>query len=260
MNEIEVSSIDLVEGGNVFKQGHYLTLGYIPRDESGAVVDLTGKTLSVTLWGRKGVGFEADAVYADGVLRFTLNKTIIAGEYNVEFTATSSTDATYRKKFPTSASSGRIVVRQSADDLGSIGVSVITAAQFRQEFDQAINALPVDSEINLARVATDGTVYPHLPARLDAEQQETAVLLAENAQEVNDLNTKVGALANSATFKGSLTNAEILALTGMVIGDEWYDTTNLNYLRYNGTNWVNVGTGTQLGQFLTTQNAVWEVI
>lgn len=133
MNDIEVSSIDLVEGGNVFKQGHYLTLGYVPRDEKGETVDLSGKTLNVSLWGRKGVVFEAAATYSAGVIRFTLDKMVPAGDYTVEFTVTSSTDSKYRKKFPTNQHSGRIAIKQSADDLGVVGIQVYTVAQLKAE-------------------------------------------------------------------------------------------------------------------------------
>lgn len=133
MNDIEVSSIDLVEGGNVFKQGHYLTLGYVPRDEKGETVDLSGKTLNVSLWGRKGVVFEAAAIYSAGVIRFTFDKMVAAGDYTVEFTVTSSTDAEYRKKFPTNQHSGRIAIKQSADDLGVVGIQVYTVAQLKAE-------------------------------------------------------------------------------------------------------------------------------
>lgn len=143
MDSIEVSRIELVEGGNVFKQGHFLTLGYIPYDESGAKVDLTGKTLGVVIWGRKGIVFEAPATFGSGVLRFILDEILPSGEYQVEFTATST--GGYRKKFPANANTGRIRVEQSADDLGNAGVSVITVSQLRseqeakqQEFEQLI--------------------------------------------------------------------------------------------------------------------------
>lgn len=146
MNDIEVTSIDLVEGGNVFKQGHYLTLGYVPRDENGDAVDLSGRTLSVALWARDGIAFESDATYSNGVLRFTLNETVPAGNYQIEFTATSSTDENYRKKFPTNYNSGRISVQQSSDDAGNLGISVYTVAKIKSEQQAAQTAY--QEEIN----------------------------------------------------------------------------------------------------------------
>lgn len=182
MNDIEVSSIDLVEGGNVFKQGHYLTLGYVPRDEKGETVDLSGKTLNVSLWGRKGVVFEAAATYSAGVIRFTLDKMVPAGDYTVEFTVTSSTDAKYRKKFPTNQHSGRIAIKQSADDLGVVGIQVYTVAQLKAEqkalLDAAVSGFTVDSETKMARVSGT-TTHPTIGARLEADKQATAAQLAE---------------------------------------------------------------------------------
>lgn len=184
MNNIEVTTIDLVEGGNVFKQGHHLTLGYIPRDEKGAVVDLSNKTLNVAIWGRIGVVFEGLATFSTDTIRFTLKELIPAGDYQVEFTATSTTDSSYRKKFPTNITSGRITVKKSSDDLEATGVSVITVTQFRKEFDIAIAAVTKDAEVALARKdkATLGQ-------RLDADKQELSQRLAE---EQNKLDNKVG--------------------------------------------------------------------
>lgn len=178
MNNIEVTTIDLVEGGNVFKQGHHLTLGYIPRDEKGGVVDLSNKTLSVSIWGRIGVVFEGAATFSADTIRFTLKELIPAGEYQVEFTATSSTDSSYRKKFPTNTTSGRITVKQSADDLAATGLSVITVSQFRKEFDAAVAAVTKDSEVVLARKE-----YTTLGQRLEAEKQELTQQLAEKANQ-----------------------------------------------------------------------------
>lgn len=164
MNDIEVSSIDLVEGGNVFKQGHYLTLGYVPRDEKGETVDLSGKTLNAALWSRKGVAFEAAATFSVGVIRFTLDKVVAAGDYTVEFTATSSTDAKYRKKFPTNQHSGRIAIKQSADDLGVVGIQVYTVAQLKAEqkaiqtqYESTVNAKVQASDAKSTTALTKST-------------------------------------------------------------------------------------------------------
>lgn len=68
------------------------------------------------------------------------------------------------------------------------------------------------------------------------------------------VDAKIGDLGAVANWKGSATNAVILAKTGMAIGDEWFDTTNNVSLRWNGTSWINVGSGTKIGdETLTTQ-------
>ena len=215
MNDIEVSSIDLVEGGNVFKQGHYLTLGYVPRDEKGETVDLSGKTLNVSLWGRKGVVFEAAATYSGGVIRFTLDKMVPAGDYAVEFTVTSSTDAKYRKKFPTNQHSGRIAIKQSADDLGVVGIQVYTVAQLKAEqkalLDAAVSGFTVDSETKMARVSGT-TTHPTIGARLEADKQVLTQQLAETAlkSEVEATGKRIDELViGSGSANAEVTDAHV---------------------------------------------------
>ncbi|WP_373752367.1 hypothetical protein [Jeotgalibaca porci] len=105
-----------------------------------------------------------------------------------------------------------------------------------------------------ARVNNSGTAFPTLKQRLDAEHQEVTAQLQQNENnikttetEVSNLSSRIGELGASTTFKGSETNANILAKTGMTIGDEWFDTTNNQSLRWNGTVWTNVGGTIKLG-------------
>lgn len=228
MNDIEVSSIDLVEGGNVFKQGHYLTLGYVPRDEKGETVDLSGKTLNVSLWGRKGVVFEAAATYSGGVIRFTFDKLVAAGDYTVEFTATSSTDAKYRKKFPTNQHSGRIAIKQSADDLGVVGIQVYTVAQLKAEqkalLDAAVSGFTVDSETQMARVSDDKT-YTSLRARLEGDKQATAQQLADKATKKELQSIASGSPKGAFSTVANLQSAYPNGAEGIFVVDdtgEWY--------------------------------------
>lgn len=132
MNEIEITRIDLVEGGNVVKQGHHLTLGYVPRDQNGNVVDLTGKSIAVALFDKKKIIYEAPASFSNGVIRFTIDTTLESGNVQVEFTATSS-DINYRQKFPTNTNEGRLTINRSSDDLDYFGVTVTTVDTLRKE-------------------------------------------------------------------------------------------------------------------------------
>ncbi|MCT1185770.1 SGNH/GDSL hydrolase family protein [Lactococcus lactis] len=71
-------------------------------------------------------------------------------------------------------------------------------------------------------------------------------LEAEKAQK-DYVDGLIGDIGATGTFKGKDTNANILAKKGMAVGDEWYGTTSLTYLRYNGTSWIDVGTDTKYG-------------
>lgn len=136
MRNIESSSIELVQGANTFKQGENITLGYKAYDDSGNQIDLTGKTLAASLFGQKGTVYEAPASFSDGILYFSIEDTVVPdGNYQIEFTATSSADTTYRRKFPTS-SADKVFIKKSTDDLGNAGVGPITVAQLRTEQEQ----------------------------------------------------------------------------------------------------------------------------
>lgn len=77
------------------------------------------------------------------------------------------------------------------------------------------------------------------------QQNETNILNV--SADVTELETTIGTLGTTSVFKGSATNAEIFALTGMSVGDEWFDTTNNQSVRWNGTNWVSVGSTVKIG-------------
>lgn len=59
--------------------------------------------------------------------------------------------------------------------------------------------------------------------------------------------SKIGELGAVATFKGTDTYANIISKTGMIVGDEWYDSTNSQSLRWNGNVWLPVGNALKLG-------------
>ena len=59
--------------------------------------------------------------------------------------------------------------------------------------------------------------------------------------------SKIGKLGSVATYKGTDTYANIISKTGMAVGDEWYDSTNSQSLRWNGTAWLPVGNALKLG-------------
>lgn len=90
--------------------------------------------------------------------------------------------------------------------------------------------------------------FKDLASRLDAGDEHVDDIIAE-------VKSQLGDLGATATFKGSATNAVILAKTGIVVGDEWFDTTNQQSLRWNGAAWVAVGGVVKLGEgSVTTQN------
>src|SRR5690606_27956858 len=93
--------LELVEGGNIFKQGDHPTLKFIGYDSLGNEVDLSGKQIEGSLFSRnKGIIYEAPASFTDGRIVFTINEVLDNGDFQLEFTVTDSADPDYRAKFP----------------------------------------------------------------------------------------------------------------------------------------------------------------
>ena len=109
------------------------------------------------------------------------------------------------------------------------------AQALERVYHDAAQSGNANMEVSMARKN-----FKDLASRLDASDDKLTSTAAQLAEEIGEL----GAVA---TFKGSDTNANILAKTGMEVGDEWYDTTNQEALRWNGTAWVAVGGTLKLG-------------
>lgn len=136
MNYKEHTRLDLVAGGNVFKQGDHMTLGFTPRDYEGDVVDLTGKDIEGVIYSRrKGIMFTAPADYvtAEQKIEFTIDEVLDHGEFQIEFTVTDATDPEYRRKFPSAEQDGRLIIKPSADNMDVVGVQMTTVSQLKNE-------------------------------------------------------------------------------------------------------------------------------
>lgn len=154
--------IELVEGGDVFKQGDHVSLSFTPRDYKGGVVDLSGKKITVAIIGKKGIIFEADAAFdaTSQVIRITINQTLDYGDFRIEFTVTDPANTAYRRKFPSGQYDGRIRITPSADNMDFAGVQMTTVTQLRQEqtslqteYEKKINPKIAAVEVKAADLA-----------------------------------------------------------------------------------------------------------
>lgn len=93
-------------------------------------------------------------------------------------------------------------------------------------------------EVLRARGSSDS-----LAGRLDGMNAQQV----QNDTEISNLSSVIGDLGASSTFKGSDTRTNINSKTGVLIGDEWFDTTNNISIRWNGTSWVDVGSAIKVG-------------
>ena len=61
------------------------------------------------------------------------------------------------------------------------------------------------------------------------------------------VDTKFGNMGNTKTYKGSCTNAELIAKTGMLVDDYWYISDLATNKCYNGTVWGDIGNNLKIG-------------
>lgn len=193
-----IRSTELVEGGNVIKQGEKFTLSFRLFDEDGKEVDAAGKSISVKIASKIGVVYETAATIVGGLIAFSVYEDIGHGDMRVELTVTSG--SALLQKYP---SDGWIVLRitPSLDDLGTFGVGTITVEKLKNELTQMQNEYGVitdkklssmqlqisevvadgDSSVEAAqaRIGSDNTVHASLKDRLDVENNELKTLVED---------------------------------------------------------------------------------
>lgn len=128
--------LNLIEGGNRFKQGDRITLAFAPLDYKGEAIDLTGKQINGMIYSTaKGVIYEKVAAYdaERKLILFSIDETVDYGTFQVEFTVTDSANSNYRLKIPSDPADGRINILGSADNMDFVGVKMTTVAQLRNE-------------------------------------------------------------------------------------------------------------------------------
>lgn len=240
MRTLDITTLDLVEGGNVIKQGHHFTQGFRPRDAKGAPVDLTGLAIDVVIFNKRGVIYETTATFSDGLIRYRVTENIGNGTVWVEFTVTDPQDATYREKFPANEMDAKLKLVASADDIDFVGVRGSTVAQLRgeqqalqqayevevdgkietfiveseelkAEFNAAMGALTQDSEVVTARKQ-----FGTLGERLDDTAAQLAEMALPKSNGVDDTEMINTALQNKGVVRG-LPGEEYLISASLVI-------------------------------------------
>ena len=144
----EITRLDLAKGATTFKQGHYDTLAFTPRNADGEVVNLAGKDIKVVIVHGRAIVYDAPGTFdsADNTIQFSISENIGYGDMWMEITVTDPADPAYRQKFPTSEYDGKLKFIRSADDVDFVGFSGKTVATF--EADQAEFKNEVNTEIS----------------------------------------------------------------------------------------------------------------
>lgn len=72
------------------------------------------------------------------------------------------------------------------------------------------------------------------------------------------VDTKVGNMGNTKTFKGSCTYAELTEKIGMAVDDYWYVTDKDTNYCYNGSTWIDIGNNLKIGDgTITVKNTTF---
>ena len=185
----EITRLDLAKGATTFKQGHYDTLAFTPRNADGEVVNLAGKDIKVVIVHGRAIVYDAPGTFdsADNTIQFSISENIGYGDMWMEITVTDPADPAYRQKFPTSEYDGKLKFIRSADDVDFVGFSGKTVAKFEELFNLAVAAVTEDAEVALARKE-----FTTLGQRLDAEQTKTNQRLEDTDGRINNIISTAG--------------------------------------------------------------------
>lgn len=143
----EISTVELVDGGSVIRQGEFFRLGYLPRDANGEPVNLVNKDITVAIMKRGQIVYEKDVEFdpGDGLIHLVVNENIGNGRMWLEFTATDPNFPTYRRKFPSRQETAVLDIVPGAEDLDFVGVSGMTVEKLQAE--QASRQQAFEAEI-----------------------------------------------------------------------------------------------------------------
>lgn len=198
---------------------------------SGQVENLTGATLHLYWETKDKVHYGLDAFDASDIskgefeLFYTRGMLSNVGELNATLVLVDSTGKVVSDWFKITVTRGiNEGAIESENSFSSLTQALIDISNLEQNYAPRLNDLTAQLQ------------------HIDSELTATTY--------------KLGNLGATSTFKGSDTNANIIAKTGMTIGDEWFDTTNSVSLRWNGATWVSVGNAIKLGNEVVVNSNV----
>lgn len=148
---------------------------------------------------------------------------------------------------------------------GSVGSNIAEGGSQATNFYLNVEDLKEMQEDLVSGSFDSVALETNIEGKLIELENDYAPRLVKTEQDLNRkaekvyVDNKIGELGATATFKGSDTNANILAKTGMSIGDEWYDKTNNQSLRWNGSSWLPVGSTIKLGPNTVTPDKLTAV-
>lgn len=170
--------LNLIEGGNRFKQGDRVSLSFSALDSRGEAIDLENKNIQGEIYSsHKGVIYEKAASYdtAKQLIIFQIDRTVDYGTFQIEFTVTDPSDADYRLKIPSDPSDGRINILGSTDNMDFVGVKMTTVSQLRSEIDTKQQQFEAQVNPKVQQIETEQQL-------LQADYQAAAANLTQDSE------------------------------------------------------------------------------
>lgn len=199
--------LNLIEGGNRFKQGDRVSLSFSALDSRGEAIDLENKNIQGEIYSsHKGVIYEKAASYdtAKQLIIFQIDRTVDYGTFQIEFTVTDPSDADYRLKIPSDPSDGRINILGSTDSMDFVGVKMTTVSQLRAEIDTKQQQFEAQVNPKVQQIETE-------QQRLQADYQAAAANLTQDSEVILARGNEVslGTRLNKTAAQLSETGEEI---------------------------------------------------
>ncbi|RLJ90114.1 hypothetical protein [Planococcus citreus] len=240
--------LDLINGGNIFRQDDKITLGYIARNSNGEAIDFSGKEIMGTIYNRRaGIMFEAEASFdaESQKIIFTITQMLDHGTFEIEFVVTDPGNANYRVVVPSDEYSGRLDIKPSSANIEVTGVRMVTVEQLRSEQQAAQTAYESSVDGKLQDYQTDFTTY---------KEEVEEVLDAHQRQIIDEFSGFKDSVTKGKVFgtvddrfedleKDSFFPAKnILPKDGFLNNSGW--SANFSTLNADGDGWIVTGDGT----------------
>lgn len=203
--------LDLINGGNIFRQDDKITLGYIARNSNGEAIDFSGKEIMGTIYNRRaGIMFEAEANFdADSQkIIFTITQTLDHGTFEIEFVVTDPVNANYRVVVPSDEYSGRLDIKPSSANIEVTGVRMVTVEQLRSEQRLAQSTYEEKVDGKVQQLETGFNNHKNAVDLVVEGVQQKASAAETATQTANDAASAANSATSSANTAASSANEQ----------------------------------------------------
>lgn len=281
-----IRQIDLIEGGNVVKQGDHFRLKFRMKNAEGEVIDATGKTVTLQVANHTGVIAELTGTSDEDGVSFDFDEDIGYGKMDLEIKVTDG--SSLLQKYPAKGF-WQLKIEPSLDDAGVGGIIAVkasvmldrissvetasseavtkaneaeaTADSIRQEVNAVVNReTDTDAMSRQAAVNAAGVDKGNLKTRLDEEYTQVTDLLAQTMKfqsqtDFVDLVKQYSSEYTKMLFKRAGTNRYQILLNNDVKGVvyQFIKDANDDFIKIDAC-YTGIGEGVVSTDFPTTED------